>query len=71
MIAKIRTMVTSGEHNLEIQVSQDEPAFVSATQMHSHFSMSILNVSLDDLEAMANQIAEYVADQRATTEEAK
>jgi hypothetical protein len=71
MIAKIRTMVTSGEHNLEIQVSQDEPAFASITQMHSHFSMSILNVGLDDLESMSAAIAQYVADQRATTKEAK
>ena len=65
MIAEIRTMKTSGEHNFEIQVSQDEPAFVSATQMPSHYRISILNTSLDDLEAMANHIVEYVADQRA------
>jgi hypothetical protein len=65
MIVNIRTMKTSGEHNLEIQVSQGEPAFVSATQMPRHFSMSILNTSLDDLEAMANHIAEYVADQQS------
>ena len=71
MITKMRKMIGSGEHNLEIQTRHDESAFVSATQLHSHFSMTYLNVSLDDLETMASHIAEYVASQRATTGKAK
>jgi len=58
-------LTNRGEHTLEINVPNGDDAFVSATQLPSRFRTSVLNVSLDDLEAMAATITEYVADQRA------